>query len=269
MKGKTNIFNTFIRSIYDVSSFSVSAKRGFKRAVMYMLLLTIILGGIKGIFLGRNYYKQVSKISYILQKNYYNMYIYNNELNTDNSPIMFKDIDKLSLYIDDKKTVTDKLDNINETAYDNSNLLILKDGIIYKNIDNTYTVKYSTFLNGKSINNIELQSYIKKLNFIFPIIFIISKILIMLVNLLVDYLIIVTIASLIALFMKMVVKYGALWSLVIYASTLPLIIVTILEIIRPDVDFETTFIIGTLTYMIIIFKSIKAEIIARFIKKEL
>lgn len=269
MKEKTNIFNTFVRSIYDVGSFSISAKRGFKRAVMYMLLLTIILGGIKGVFLGRNYYKQVSEISYILQKNYYNMYIYNNELNTDNSPIMFKDIDKLSLYIDDKKTVTDKLDNINETSYYNSNLLILKDGIVYENVDDTYTVKYSTFLNGKSLNNVELQSYIKKLNVIFPVIFIIGNIVVMLVNLLIDYLIIVTIASLIGLFMKMVVRYGALWSLVIYASTLPLIIVTILEIIRPDVDFETTFIIGTLTYMIIIFKSIKAEIIERFKRKKL
>ena len=89
----------------------------------------------------------------------------------------------------------------------------------------------------------------------------------MLINLLVDYLIIVTVASLISLFMKMIVRYGALWSLTIYASTLPLILVTVLEVIRPDVDFEVTFIIGTLTYLIIIFKNIKADIIEKFSRK--
>lgn len=269
MKEKVNIFNTFVKSIYDVSSFSISAKRGVKRAVIYMLLLIIILGGIKGILLGRNYFKQVNEISYIFQKNYYNMYINNNELNTDNAPIMFKSINNLLLYIDDENTVTDKLDGISEATYDSNNLLILKDGIVYENFEDTYIVKYSTFLKGKSIDNTTMQSYIKKLNVIFPIIFIVANIVITLINLLVDYLIIVTVASLISLFMKMVIRYGALWSLTIYASTLPLIIVTILEIIRPEVDFEVTFVIGTLTYLIIIFKSIKAEIIERFTKKRL
>lgn len=268
MKEKTNIFSTFIRSIYDVSYFSVSAKRGIRRAIIYMLLLIIIFGGIKGIFLGRNYYKQVSRVSYLLQQGENNIYIENNELNAYNSPIIFKDIDNLLLYIDDKKTVTDKLDNINEIAYDND-LLILRDGIVYKDIDDTYIMKYDTILNGKDISNIMMKSYIKKLNVIFIIIFALYNISSTLINLLIDYLIIVTIASLISIFMKMIVRYRALWALTIYASTLPLIIVTILEIIRPNVDFGATFIIGTLTYLIIIFKNIKADIIERFSKKRL
>lgn len=267
MKEKTNIFNTFVRSIYDVSSFSVSARKGIKRAVMYMLLLTIILGGIKGIILGRNYYKQVSEISYILQQNDYNINIENNELNTDDSPIMFRGINKLTLYIDDEKTITDKLDYMDVAADDYTNLLILKDGIILENIDDKYIAKYSTFLNGKNISNNTLKLFIKKLKVIFPISYIVVNIFNMLINLLVDYLIIVTVASLISLFMKMIVRYGALWSLTIYASTLPLILVTVLEVIRPDVDFEVTFIIGTLTYLIIIFKNIKADIIEKFSRK--
>jgi len=269
MKEKNNMFNTFFKSIYDVGYFSISARRGIKRAIIYMILLTIMLGGIKGIFLGRTYYKQVSKISYIFQQNDYNIYIENNKLNTDNSPIIFKDIDKLVLYIDDKKSVSDKLDNIKGITPNSTKLLILKDGIVFENIDNTYVAEYSKFLNCKSISGNTIKSYIKNLRVIFPIIFITANILIEFVILLVDYFIIVTIASLISLFMKMIIRYGALWALVIYASTLPLIIVTILEIIRPDVDFEVTFIVGTLTYIIIIFKSIKAEIIERFSKKRL
>ena len=138
MKEKTNIFNTFVKSIYDVSSFSVSTRKGIKRAVMYMLLLTIILGGIKGIILGRNYYKQVSEISYILQQKDYNINIENNELNTNDSPIMFRGINKLTLYIDDEKTITDKLDYMDVAADDYTNLLILRDGIILENIDDKY-----------------------------------------------------------------------------------------------------------------------------------
>lgn len=266
MKEKTNIFNTFVRSIYDVSSFSVSARKGIKRAVMYMLLLTIILGGLKGTILGWNYSKQVSEISYILQQNDYNIHIENNELNTDYSPIMFRGIYKLTLYIDDEKTITDKLDYI-DAADNDTNLLILKDGIVLENIEDKYIAKYSTFLNGKDISNDTMKSFIKRLKIIFPISYIAINIAIMFMNLLVDYLIIVTIASLISLFMKMIVRYGALWSLTIYASTLPLIIVTVLEVIRPDVDFEVTFVVGTLTYLIIIFKNIKADIIEKFSRK--
>ena len=56
MKEKVNIFNTFVKSIYDVSSFSISAKRGVKRAVIYMLLLIIILVDITNIFIDHSYF---------------------------------------------------------------------------------------------------------------------------------------------------------------------------------------------------------------------
>ncbi len=80
-------------------------------------------------------------------------------------------------------------------------------------------------------------------------------------NLLFNCLIVVVVASLFTIFMKMVVKYVALYSLTLYAATLPLIIRTILEAINPEVNFDTMFIIGTLTYVILILKYIKDEII--------
>lgn len=267
MKEKTNIFETFIRSIYDISSFSVSARRGIKRAVMYVLLLTIILGGIKSIFLGADYYRQISKISSSLEQNDYNIHIENNELSIDASPIIFDDNDKLAVYIDDEKTMADKFEFNDELAYYNTNVLVLKDGIIVENFDDRYIAEYDTFLNGKVIDNGRMKSLIKEAKVIFCAAFFGVNVVSMLLNLLIDYLIIVTIASLISLFMKMIVKYAALWALAIYSSTLPLIIVTALEIVRPDADFEATFIVGTLTYLILIFKNIKIDIIEKFNKK--
>jgi hypothetical protein len=61
--------------------------------------------------------------------------------------------------------------------------------------------------------------------------------------------------------MRMVVKYMALYSLTIYAATLPLIAKTILEMVNPNINFDTMFIIGTLTYVVLILKHIRDEII--------
>ena len=82
-----------------------------------------------------------------------------------------------------------------------------------------------------------------------------------LLNLLFNCLIVVMVASLFTIFMRMVVKYTALYSLTLYAATLPLIIQTILEVFNPDISFDTMFIIGTLTYVVLILKYIKDEII--------
>ena len=65
----------------------------------------------------------------------------------------------------------------------------------------------------------------------------------------------------------MVVKYKALWSLVIYASTLPLIILTILNLLKPNIDFDFTFIGGTLAYVILTLRHIKHEIIQKLSKR--
>jgi len=83
-------------------------------------------------------------------------------------------------------------------------------------------------------------------------------------QLLFDCLIIVSVALLFSILMRMVVKYIALYSLTIYAATLPLIIKTILETVNPNISFDTMFIIGTLTYVVLILKHIKDEIIKNF-----
>lgn len=87
------------------------------------------------------------------------------------------------------------------------------------------------------------------------------------INLLINCLIVAAVASLISIFMRMIVKYMALYSLTIYASTLPLIIQTILETINQEINFDFMFIVGTLTYVILILKYIKDEIISNINSK--
>jgi hypothetical protein len=105
------------------------------------------------------------------------------------------------------------------------------------------------------VGNLELKSLIYQSIIYFGM---------MLSNLFFNCLIVAVVASLFAIFMKMVVKYIALYSLTLYAATLPLIIQTILETVNPDINFDTMFIIGTLTYVILILKHIKDEIIKNY-----
>ncbi|WP_160693174.1 DUF1189 family protein [Clostridium sp. C2-6-12] len=83
-------------------------------------------------------------------------------------------------------------------------------------------------------------------------------------HLLFDCLVVVSVSLLFSILMRLVVKYIALYALTMYAATLPLIIKTILETINPNINFDTMFIIGTLTYVILILKHIRDEIINNF-----
>ncbi|OOM76245.1 DUF1189 family protein [Clostridium sp. BL-8] len=156
MNNKTNFFIKVITSIYDIKVFSRYAKEGILRSISYVILLTLILSGIK------------------------------------------------SIYIEPK------------------NIKFELNSIIYLIVSNFESI---------------------------------------LINLLINCLLVVVIASIFTIFMKMVVKYIALYSVTLYAATLPLIIQTALETINPDINFDSMFIAGTLTYVLLILKYIKDEII--------
>lgn len=105
---------------------------------------------------------------------------------------------------------------------------------------------------GYRTNSFEVLSFLSAIAINFEISFL---------NLLFNSLIVIAIASLFTIFMKMVVKCMALYSLTLYAATLPLILKNILELVNPDINFDTMFILGTLTYVILILKYIKDEIL--------
>jgi hypothetical protein len=104
-------------------------------------------------------------------------------------------------------------------------------------------------------NNFELRGFIYQIIVSFGVDF---------AHLLFDCLIVVSVALLFSILMRLVVKYMALYSLTIYAATLPLIIKTVLEMVNPSISFDTMFIMGTLTYVVLILKHIRDEIIKNY-----
>lgn len=80
-------------------------------------------------------------------------------------------------------------------------------------------------------------------------------------NLLINCLIVSTLSSIFAIFMRMIVKYKDLYSLTLYAATLPFIIQFTFETFNPNINFDNIFIIGTLTYVLLTLKYIKEELI--------
>lgn len=254
MKDKTNFFKKFITSIYDLNAFSKYAKEGLLMSIIYVLLITMILGGIKGIFTGYGLNKEMSRINDELKSNKYS--IEDGVLNINNSPIKFEE-ENMLVYVD-KNISMDKEDSIRSiTMQDDVSILILKDGIVVNNSINKYKIAYSNEI----VGSLSMMNSINLLKEIIIITACMITIVTTFFKVLINCLIVVAFASLITVFMKMVVKYSALYSLALYAATLPLIIQTILEIIDPNVNLDTVFIIGTLTYVILILNYIKSELI--------
>lgn len=263
MGDKTNIIKKFYKCLYDVESFSKYAKEGIKSAIIYILILASVLGAIKGAVRSYNINRLISSLNDVFIESEYNFHINNGILGVSKSPITIEK-DGLVVYINDEVPLKNENEIINIAENLNAGIVILEDGMIYLE-DNSITseVKYSEIFENGIIDNNTLISRVENLKIKAQIIVfslnIVSTIAILASNLL----IVVIIGSFISIILRMVVRLKALWSLVIYSSTLPLLLITILEILRPRINFDAAFILGNLTYLVIILLSIKADIINR------
>lgn len=262
MKGKTKFSKKFITSIYDLKVFSDYAKEGLLSAILYALLITVIFGGVKGIFTGYRLNNEISKINQELRNNKYKLSIENGILSINQSPIKFQGINNI-IYIDDDIYMeeADSLKSI--IVHEDVSILILKDGILVNNSINNYKISYNDILKGSTLSGSELINEIEIFQYILIILTTLTFIISTFFELLINCLIVVLFTSLVTIFMKMVVKYSAMYSLTLYASTLPLIIKIILEIIDPNVNLNNVFIIGTFIYVIFILNYIKYDIIEK------
>lgn len=267
MKDKTNFFKKFITSIYDLKVFSDYAKEGLLSAILYALLITLILGGVKGVFTGYRLNNEISKIDQELKNDKYELSIENGILSINESPVKFQGINSI-IYIDDNLSMneTDSLRSI--IVHKDLSILMLKDGLIIKNSINEYRISYNNILKDSTFNGSELTEGIETFKTILLIVTIITVMMITFFELLINCLIVVIFASLVAVFMRMMVKYSAMYSLTLYAATLPLIIKIILETIDSSVDLNTVFVIGTLIYVIFILNHIKHDIIEKINNKK-
>ena len=263
MKERTNFFKIFITSIYDLDAFIKYAKEGFLRGIIYILILCIALGALKGGVLGYRIVNEIFYISdYIKDNKNSNILNKHGELEID---FNISNIDN-RVYLDDTLTINNETEL--ENLFNNNDLLVLKDGIAFNNYGDIHILNYNKIskdlyidegITGNTKNKI-ITSVLLRL--------ILMNIIDTVKTLVINYIIVVIAGLLISIFMRMLVKYKALWLIVMYSSTLPLIIVTIFNILKPNIDFNITFIAGCLTYVIIILKYIKSQIIANITKQK-
>lgn len=258
MKKKNGFFYMFFNSIYDLNAFSAYAKKGLMKSIIYAVLMVTILGSIRLSIESYNINQVIKEIINELESDAYDIRIENNILKINKPFIAFNEGGNL-IYFDSNLEIddVDKIKSI--TVHEEQYVLCLKNGIVFKDIDNKHIIKYDLLLNHKltiynELNNLKLL--------IISTIFV-YKLVIMIFNFFINCFIVAMISNIITLFMKMIVKSKALYSLTIYVSTLPFIIETVLNIIRPDIDFDLIFIAGSLTYMIFILRYIKKDIIER------
>lgn len=266
MKDKTNFFKKFITSIYDLKVFSDYAKEGLLSAILYALLITLILGGVKGAFTGYRLNNEISKIDQELKNDKYKLSIEKGVLSISESPVKFQGINSI-IYIDDHISMNERDSLRSIIVHKDLSILILKDGLVVNNSMNEYKISYNDILKNSTFNGSELTKEIGTFKVISLMLTIITVIMITFIELLINCLIVVIFASLIAVFMRMAVRYSAMYSLTLYAATLPLIIKIILEIIDSSVDLNTVFIIGTLIYVVFILNYIKWDIIEKLNSK--
>lgn len=263
MKEKTNFFKVFISSIYDLDVFVEYAKEGFIKGIIYILILCTILGSLKGGLLGYRVVREIFYVSdYIKSNKSNNILIKNGELQID---FNIENINN-RVYLDHNLTINNDVELRN--LFNNNDLLILKDGIALNNYGDIHILNYNKIAENLYVDEEIMVNIKNKLTTLIPLRLILINIISVLKNLVIDYIVVVTAALLVSMFMRMLVKYKALWLIVIYSSTLPLIIVTIFNILKPNVNFEITFIGGAITYVIIILKYIKSQIISNIAKQK-
>ena len=263
MNSKTSFFKIFINSIYDINVFTEYAKEGIMKAIIYILIVCSGIGIVKGGILGYKLNSGISSITRYLQSNGKNISIKNGLLTLDSN---ITNVDSY-IYLDEDKMINQDIDYKNIFYDGKIDLLILKDGIAFNNYGSIYVLNYNDIFKSEDVNAQTIINAANSLSLVIIGIVIVINIIELIKDLVFNYIIIVTAALLISIFMKMVVKYKALWSLVIYASTLPLIILTILNLLKPNIDFDFTFIGGTLAYVILTLQHIKHEIIQKLSKR--
>ncbi|WP_294349402.1 DUF1189 family protein [uncultured Clostridium sp.] len=264
MDKKSNVIRKFLDSINDVYSFRDFVREGLLRAVLYSLIFSIVIGGARGVVQVNKFNDYLNSTIKNLNEDKYNFKIENDKLDIATSPIKIREKDTL-IYVD-KDVKIDESNSINNvTKNENTYLLILQDGmIIGSGLENELEmneikIKYSDINIVEDINN---ESVIKSINDNRNM----TMIIIFITMIVKEFILWITASIFIAILsiipsrlLKVNLGFNELTSLSIYAYTLPNVIVLILNILIPDVAFDTAIMVGTLAYNYLILRNIKVQ----------
>lgn len=262
MTSKTNVFVKLIKSIYNVKEFPKYMKEGTGRAIFYILILSLIIGGANGIADVVSINLSVNETIEKLKEDKYQFKVKDGVMDINTSPVKI-DADNTLVYID-KDTTLAEVDSLRSmTINSDVYVLILKDGVVV----NTNSTQQSDLTRMKmtykeigmeeEINNKFVISSIKSFKSLIYFIVMVLSIVQAFITYLITTLLISVFSMISNRLLKLNLKLGELFSLVAYVGTLPNILITIIGIIIPTVLFSTAGIVGTAVYTGLILNSMK------------
>ncbi|MGL4849516.1 MAG: DUF1189 domain-containing protein [Clostridium sp.] len=263
---RDSFFVKFKNCLHRLDKFPRYIDQGVGKAIKYGFLISLIFGGIIGIYncvLSNGY---INKGVQELNNPKYAFAVKDNTLDMKAEPIKI-DQNGSMIYVNDNKTLSEANGILDSNPGNVASVLILKDGVLVNGggveTNATYSQISSQIFNSQEINNKTVGEKIqsmKKYYFVFQFVY---NVLEKFINLVIDSLFISVIGLIASMLFGMLVKPSALYSLAIYAATVPFLISLPISIIFPEVNMQMPLLIATAIYVVIILKSIKNDLVKR------
>lgn len=256
---KRNFFVKLKNNVYNIKTFSDYIKEGLGRAILYAIILSLILGGIQGIYTGVKTKNAIKSSIEELNNPNYEFSIKDGILHTKKNPIKVEDGNTV-IYLDSNKKLNEADSFKDEYIQSDMYVLLLKDGIEVGSGSLSQTISYkdSAF---NELNNEILKEQLQIVGkFILPVI-VIVMIVQYFINYMLNCLIVSAFSMIIGMFMGLRMRGSAMYSLAIYAGTLPNLLLLPFSLIRPDIYFDVAFSVGTIIFSVFVLRNIKYELL--------
>lgn len=247
MENKLKFFTKVSNSMFNIKSYPMLAKQTFSSVLGYILILSIIVGGILGVsqFALFNLMEKSSKE--ILQDEKYKFTLDNGVLEFKNSPYEIEESD-IIVIIDTNKSLNDRDSLRSSTVHKDISTVFLKDGIIARSYGQESYMKYSDlFFLQEPIDNSIVINFIDKIS---PFKYVVLLISIMLIYLrLLIFSIIISIIGIIANKIQgNTMKYIDILKISLFSLTLPTLIQLILPLGFITIVISSLYVVFALSY---------------------
>lgn len=224
-KRKLNFWMKIVSSVQGIKHYEDVLKETVGKAVLYLLLISLLLGAVGSIRGAIDTNNGISKFIEVYNDKCPNFELKDGELNVEgNMPMVLAKEQDYYFVIDTTNSTSPDVLN----SYSNG-ILILKDKLIQKkNEVQTQVIDFKS-LQGMTINKDVVNSYLPVVKIILPLIFI-GNILWYFIGSLLSALFLALFALIINAIFKTGLKYEQLYSISIYALTTPLLIDMVFKI---------------------------------------
>lgn len=256
---KTNFFVKLYNNLFNIKTFPSYMKEGLGRAILYAFILNIFIGIVQGAIISIDFNKSVETTKEYLVKDEYEFKIENGILDMKTNPIKINDGNTL-IYVDSTKAIEEKDSLRSITVHNDMSMLILKDGVVLTTSEGDQSILYKDIFIETLTSNDMLESinYVQKS---IPVFITTVSIVGRFLDYLMNCFIIAAFAMLSNIMMGLKIRFSGIFSLSIYATTLPTLLILAISTVVKNVYFNQAILIGSLVYVILILRNIRKEIL--------